>query len=208
MKKTTVIYLALVFAILAITSCQLLKDVATTVTNIQRLKYKINNVSNFTMGGMDISNKKSASDFSITDGIKLATALTSGHLPATFTINVDAMNPNNGTNSTLQTAATISSLPWDLYIDNKLIVSGNISKEISVPGTGQSVNIPLQINVDLIQLYKNEGLEKIKNVALALGGKNKSTANIKIVTQPSVRTAIGVIQYPNKITIVDKNWSE
>ncbi|MEI6090766.1 MAG: hypothetical protein WCR42_09970 [bacterium] len=208
MKKITVVYVALVFAVLAITSCQFLKDVATTVNNLQRLKYKINNVNNFTMGGMDISNKKTVSDFSVTDGLKLAMALKSGQLPTTFTINVDAMNPNDGTNSTIQTAATISSLPWDLYIDNKLIVSGNISKEISVPGTGKSVTIPLQVNVDLVQLYKNEGVDKIMNVALALGGKNKSAANIKIITQPSVRTAIGVIQYPSKITIVDKSWSE
>jgi hypothetical protein len=208
MKKITVIYAALGFAILTITSCQFIKDVATTVNNVQRLKYKINNVSNFTMGGMDISNKKTVSDFSVTDGLKLAMALKNGQLPTTFTINVDAMNPNNGQNNTTQIAATIASLPWDLYIDNKLIVSGNINKEISIPGTGSSVTIPLQINTDLVQLYKNEGVDKIMNFALALGGKNKSTSNIKIVTQPSVRTAIGVIQYPSKITIVDKTWSE
>lgn len=208
MKKMTVIYMALVFAVLAITSCQFLKDVATTVNNVQRLKYKINNVNNFTMGGMDISNKKSYSDFSAGDILKFTMALQNGKLPTSFTINVDAMNPNDGTNNTVQTAATIASLPWDLYIDNTLVVSGNISKEISVPGTGKSVTIPLQINTDLVQLYKNEGIMKLVNVALALGGANKSTANIKIITQPSVRTAIGVIQYPSKITIVDKTWSE
>ncbi len=208
MKKITVVYMALVFAVLAITSCQFLKDVASTVNNVQRLKYKINNVNNFTMGGMDISNKKSASDFSVADVLKLTLALKTGQLPTSFTINVDAMNPNDGTNSTTQVAATIASLPWDLYIDNKLIVSGNIGREISVPGTGSSVTLPLQVTTDLVQLYKNEGVDKLINVVLALGGKNKSAANIKIIAQPSVRTAIGVIQYPNKVTIVDKTWSE
>jgi len=207
MKKITVIYMALGFAILAITSCQFLKDAANTISNLKPVQYKINNVNNFTMGGMDISNKKSYSDFSAADILKFTMAVKNGNLPTSFTINVDALNPNTGLNNTISAIATISSLPWDLYIDNALVLSGNIGNAISIPNSGKTVTIPLQVNLDLVQIYKNQGIDKIVNTALMLGGINKSTANIKIVTQPTVNTPLGAIKYPKKITIVDKTWT-
>lgn len=208
MKKIGILLATLVLAVLAITSCQFLQDVTNQISNLQRIKFKINNVNNFNVSGIDISNKKAYSDFSAQDILKFTSALQSGKLPTTFTINVDAQNPNTGLSNTLKAIATISSMPWDLYIDNKLIVSGNISNEILLPTNGSTITIPLQVNTDLVSLYKNDGISKIVNVALALGGMNKTTSNLKIIAQPAIRTPLGIINYPKKITIVDKTWSE
>ena len=67
-------------------------------------------------------------------------------MPATFTLNVNALNPNDGTGGYPETNATIVAFPWRLMINNKETVTGDIGSPFSVPGTGEAAVIPIQIN--------------------------------------------------------------
>jgi hypothetical protein len=188
-------------------SCKQLQQFADTMSSLQRLQFKLNNVSGFRLAGIDVQNKKSVSDFSITDGFNLANAVNKKKLQADFTVNVDAKNPNDGTGKTKSTVATLTSLDWKLYIDDVQTIAGNINKSIEIPGTGQTTTIPLGMSLDLYQFFGNKGYDGLINLALALGGVQGSAARLKLDAQPTVTTPFGAIQYPGRITIVDKNFT-
>jgi hypothetical protein len=206
-KRIYLTALAVVFATLFLGSCKTLNQFADSLNNLQRLEFKLDNVNNFSLAGVNLSNIKSVSDISIMDGIKLTKAFSDKKLPAQFVLNVDAKNPNDGKGGSKQSSATLSSFDWKLYIDDKETIAGNINKEFVIPGTGSSETIPLVMNIDLYQFFGNKGYEDIINLALAIGGQNGSAARLKLDAKPTVKTPLGNINYPNRITIVDKGWT-
>jgi hypothetical protein len=177
------------------------------MVNLSRLKFKLGNVANFAVGGINITNKRSMSDFNSIELLKLTSALTSGKLPASFTLNVEAKNPNDGTGGYPKTDATIKSFPWRLEIDQVETISGNIGNPVSVPGTGDVTNIPLTMNLDLIEFFGNKGLNNLLNLALTLGGQEGSSSKITLFATPTVSSALGDIKYPDELKIVEQTFT-
>ena len=122
-------------------------------------------------------------------------------------MNVAAKNPNDGNGGTRQTASTINKLDWNLYIDNKLTVSGDIDRPIDIPGTGESTIIPIKIKLDLYKFFGDKGYNDVINLVLALGGVTGSTSRVKLDIKPTVSTPLGPITYPDRFTIIDKEFS-
>ena len=146
MKKIILISVLLLFSNL---SC----SVYETMVNLSQLKFKLDDVSNFTISGINLSNKKSYQDFDPLELLNLTQAIGSGKLPASFTLNVEAKNPNDGTGGYPKTDATLKAFPWRLNVDQTETISGNIGSPVSVPGTGEVTYIPLNMNIDLIQFF-------------------------------------------------------
>ncbi|PKL79528.1 MAG: hypothetical protein CVV25_07640 [Ignavibacteriae bacterium HGW-Ignavibacteriae-4] len=206
-KRIYLTALSVMVATLFLGSCKTLNQFADSLNNLQRLEFKLDDVNNFKLAGVNLSNIKSVSDISLMDGIKLTKAFSDKKLPAQFVLNVDAKNPNDGKGGTKQSAATLSSFDWKLYIDDKETIAGNINKEFVIPGTGSSETIPLVMNIDLYEFFGNKGYEDMINLALAIGGQSGSAARLKLDARPTVKTPLGNINYPNRITIVDKGWT-
>ena len=196
------IFLLLSFVFL-IASC----SVYQTIVNLSRLQFKLGKVDNFQLGGIDISDKSKLEDFNFQDLLKLTKAFSSGSLPASFILNVEAKNPNDGTGGYKKTDASIKSFPWRLLINDKETVSGNISQTVFVPGTGEITQIPLTISVDLIKLFKDKGYEELINLSLTLGGKKGSSSKLTLYASPTVSTSLGDIKYPGELKIIDKEFT-
>lgn len=196
----------LLLSLLLLTSCSALQDIQKAVTNLSRCKFKLDSVNNFQLVGIRLADKKNVSDLSVGDGVKLAAAFAKDEFPASFTLNVAAVNPNDGTGGTPQAAATLTSFAWTLIIDNTLTINGDISDPITIPGTGQQAIIPLQMNLDLARFFKDKGYESLVNLALAIGGVNGSPSRITLRAKPRLRTSFGEITYPGMIDIVDTEF--
>ncbi len=196
----------IVLSLLMLTSCSALKDIQQAMTNLTRCKFKLDSVGSFSLMGVNLSNKSSINDFSIADGVKLAAGFARDEFPASFTLNVAAINPNDGTGGTKQTAATLTSFAWTLIIDNTLTINGDIADPITIPGTGQQAIIPLQMNLDLAKFFKDKGYESVVNLAMALGGVNGSPSRITLRATPRINTSLGTITYPGAIDIIDKEF--
>ncbi len=207
MKKITSIMALVLVSMFIFTSCTTIKNITQSLTNLKRLQFKLENVNGFNLAGINLSNKSSVSDFSITDGLKLGQAFASKSFPARFVLNVAANNPNDGTGGSKKTGATLTSFDWQLYIDDVPTIRGIINKAIEIPGTGQSTIIPVAIDIDLYKFFQEKGYDSILNLALALGGVNGSAARLKLDAKPTVQTSFGAIQYPGRITIIDKKFS-
>jgi hypothetical protein len=200
MKKIILLSIAL---LLTTSSCSMYE----TMVNLSRLKFKLGDVVNFTVGGINITNKRSVSDFSSVEVLKLTSALASGKLPASFTLNVEAKNPNNGSGGYPKTDATLKAFPWRLEIDEVETISGNIGAPVSVPGTGEITNIPLTMNIDLIEFFGNKGYDNLLNLALTLGGQQGSSSKLSLYASPTVSSPLGDIKYPGELKIVEQSFT-
>ena len=178
-----------------------------TFVNLSRLQFKLGSVNNFEINGIDLSNKSKLDDFKLNDILNLSSMFASGKFPVSFTLNVDAKNPNDGTGGYKATDATIQSFPWRLMIDNKETISGNIDKPVSVPGTGEVMTIPIVISFDLVKFFNDLGYESFINLALMLGGKDGSSTRLTLYADPVVNTILGNISYPGEIKIVDRSFT-
>jgi hypothetical protein len=178
-----------------------------TVVNLSRLQFKLGNVNNFTVSGINISNKNSLQDFNPLELLNLTQSIATGKLPASFTLNVEAKNPNDGTGGYPQTNATLKEFPWRLEVDNVETIAGNIGAPVAVPGTGEIQNIPLTMNIDLIQFFGNKGLDNLVNLALTLGGQQGSSSKLALYATPTVSSPLGNIKYPGELKIIEQSFT-
>jgi hypothetical protein len=119
---------------------------------------------------------------------------------------VEARNPNNGSGGSTRTISTLTRFDWRLLIDDQPTISGGIDKPLEIPGSGQSTIIPLRLELDLYEFFGNHGYDDLLNLALALGGKRGDISRVALDVQPSVSTPLGEITYPERITIVSKEF--
>jgi hypothetical protein len=204
--RTLVRAAVLAGALSAVNGCATLGEIASVMTNLHRLKFRVAGVQGFALAGIGLSGKQRVEDFTLLDAYKLTKAFNDRRLPAGFTLNVEASNPNDGTGGSTKTVSTLTSFEWRLLIDNKPTVSGNIEKPIEIPGTGQATVIPLKISLDLVEFFKDKGYDDLLNLALALGGAKSDISRISLDAQPRVSTPLGEITYPGRITVVSKEF--
>lgn len=202
-------FIAVLFVLVAaggFTACNVLKDISKTLENIQRLEFKLGQVRNLNLAGVNVSDVNSLSDLSINEGLKLTNAFRKKELPAQFTLMLNAKNPNDGTGGSKQTKATIKNIDWQLLIDDVETISGIVTDNIVVPGTGSEVDIPVRMNLDLYDFFADKGFDRLINLALSIGGQKGSSSKLTLNIKPTVSTSLGNITYPGRINVVDKEW--
>lgn len=175
------------------------------ISNISRLQFKLGSIDNFSLAGVNLSNKSSISSFSVTDVLKLTEGFASNNLPAKFTLNVLAKNPNTPGGSQNTTSA-VTRMDWKLLVDNKQTISGVMDNEIIVPGTGQTATIPINMTLNLMDFFNNLGYEGVVKLALALGGVSGSPARVTLKAIPAMKV-FGVFFSGQEVTIVDTQFN-
>ncbi len=119
---------------------------------------------------------------------------------------METRNPNDGSGGTTRTVSTLTRFDWRLLIDDQPTVSGGIDKPLEIPGTGQTTVIPLRLELDLYEFFGSHGYDDLLNLALALGGRHGDISRVALDALPSVSTPLGDITYPERITIVSKEF--
>ncbi len=184
----------------SLTSCSAIN----ALTGLSRIQFKLNNVQSVRLAGIDITNKRSASDFSVMDGINLASAFASGQFPLTFTLNVVAQNPNPP--SAILSALQVTDFPWQLLLNGQQTITGNIGAPIGVPPGGATTIIPLQVSLDLKQFFANQGYNQIIQLALALAGQG-GVSHVQLLATPTMSAGGFSLRYPGQLTIVNTQFT-
>lgn len=206
MKRARIPLCLLLFSVLLFQGCATLGEIARTLTSLKNLQFRLDTIGDFSLAGIRIGGKSRLGDFSFADGLQLLAAFRSQRLPARFLLNVEALNPNDGTSGTTRTVSTLTRFDWRLLIDDQPTISGGIDKPLEIPGTGQTTVIPLRLELDLYEFFGERGYEDLLNLALALGGRGGDISRVALDAQPSVSTSLGDITYPERITIVSKEF--
>ncbi len=184
-------------------SCQAVQEITQAMANISQLKFRLNGVREFQLAGIRLAGKSS---LRLADSPALLSSVAQNKLPASFTLEVAAINPNDGSAGTTRTSATVAGFAWTLLIDNTPTITGDLDAPVTIPGSGQQVLIPVRMNLDLIQFFENKGLDNIVNLALALGGSAGSASRLTLRARPTIQTTFGSFRYPQEINIIDREF--
>lgn len=187
--------------------CASLKQMQDALLNLKRLQFKLESVVPGQLAGIDLSKANSLSSFSLSDGLKLTSAFANKSLPLSFTLNVAARNPNDGTGGSTKNTATLTSFAWKLKVDQQETVTGNLANPIEIPGTGQATIIPVDVGFDLFSFFSEQGYDSLINLALAVAGQSGSTSRLTMTATPKITVAGVPLEYPGELTIVDKQFT-
>ncbi len=205
-RKITFCFSSAVFAILVLAGCADLKKLSQTYSNLQKVEFKLQSVKDFRLKNISFSGKNSVSDFSMTEGAKLLRLFNSKEMPVSFVLNLAARNPEDRQSGKKSVSSTITNIDWRLFIDDKLTVSGTVTKDVTIPGTGETEIIPIGVNLDIYKFFGGKRYEDVLKLALALGGVGDNTSRLRLDIKPSVKTQFGPINYPGRIDVIDKEF--
>ena len=177
-----------VVILLIMTGCANISNITNSLTSLDKLEFKVSGLEDMRLAGVDVSKVSDPSKLSIPDALALTNAFSRKSLPASFTVNVDARNPNTGSGGKRSVPLTLNGFDWRLILDDVPTISGDIARPIDIPGTSAATVIPLAVSLDLYQFFASRGYDGVLNLALALGGVNGSTSKVKLDAQPSVGT--------------------
>jgi hypothetical protein len=196
----------LLVGLLLLTSCANVRQMANSLMSLRDMQFRIVRVENMRVVGVDVSRLRSLSDVSVIDALKLADAYRSKRLTTTFTVYLEARNPNDGGGGGKPADLTLKELPWQLYIDGKQTISGAIRKEIAIPGGQTSAPIPLEIEVDLTKVLTDRGYDELMSLALSIGGVNSEPTKVMVEATPVISTPFGMLKSPSPIRIVNTEF--
>jgi hypothetical protein len=195
MIKYRLIGIFLLSFVLLCSSCGI-TDQTRGMKNFAKCSFRIRDVQDMALAGVNVQDVQSFSDFDFVETGRITTALLSGDLPLTFTLNIEIQNPN-------QEQALMNELEWILFIDDAEITKGTINKKIEIIPGGINV-LPVGLNLDLLELLSGESSSSIMNFGLNLSGNGGTPSRMKLKIKPSIYVSGKRISYPGYISIEDE----
>lgn len=195
MKRHWIIGLcALLISATAISGCQTLRQVA----NLRLIDFALDRINDLHLAGVPVQRAESYEDLRATDIARIAASLAQNRLPVEFELHLAADNPEEN-----QVDARMIQMDWTLFVEDRETISGVFNDEVVLP-SGVTTIIPLFIQLDLVEFF-GESLRDLVELALSLSGQGGEPTNIRLQAQPTIRTPLGPIRYPQPITIVSRD---
>jgi len=197
-------YTLIICTLFLLVSCN--KFNINNIIDIKKLQFKLDSVSDFKVMNISLNNIKSISDFNPLEMLSLSSAISKGNLPLDFTLNLAVKNPNPSATELFNTAITLKSLPFKLFLDDRETIAGNIKEPLTVRGT-QTMIIPLQIKLNILEFFNEKNMGSLFNLAKNLSGVSNEPVKAKLTASPVLDTPIGEMKYGKPITIIEKNFN-
>jgi hypothetical protein len=173
--------------------CATLQEIA----SLRQVDFSIAGTSDGRLAGVPLDRVRSYQDLRVTDLAVVLAALRERRLPLAFTLHVDARNPDAN-----QVAARLLRLDWTLWLDERETVRGRLDREFVLP-PGRSVDVPLDVELDLARFFADDARELV-DLAAAVAGRGGSS-RVKLTARPTISTPLGDLTNPNDITIVSRD---
>lgn len=196
-----------VLTLFVVTSCGSIREMTNALMSMKDMQFRINRVTGMKISGIDVSKLSSIGDVSPMDAVRLLEAYHGKNIKATFVVELEAKNPNDGkAANTKPVDLTLKELPWTLFFNDREVVSGVVKRDIPLSGGTSSQPIPIEIVMNVSQVISERGYDEIMQSMLALGGANGSPAKLTIKARPTVSSPYGIIKSPSDITIVSTEF--
>jgi len=180
--------------LLASTGCTTLGAIAA----LERVQLSFDSVSDGNLAGVDVARYRSVSEIPARDLLRIGLAYRQGDLPLRFTAHVGAENPDANA-----VTARLERLGWTLRLNGREALNGIVDRPIVLPA-GQRVDIPIGVEVDLLDLYSDNRDDMIQ-LALRLLGRGGDPQNLELALRPTVSTPLGPIDYPGEIVVTRRD---
>ncbi len=173
-----------------LSSCSFLKDMAT----LGKCEFRMTTLQDPELAGVDISRIHNFSDLNFVDIGIISASIMKGEMPLSFTLNVEARNPNPA-------SATLSKLEYIAFIDDVEVASGALNKRIEIPANGGVASIPLRLQTDLIEILKKDSRQALVNFGLNLADAGSRPTRVSIKVKPTILVGSLEINYPGYFTV-------
>ena len=176
--------------LLLLNSCAVLSE----LTALIKCEFRLYSFQDPSICGIDMSDRRSPSDFTFLDGQMIAANLLRGTLPFDITLNMEVKNPGTST-------AAVNSIEWVAYVDDLEVAAGVVDRRIEVPPSGGLAIVPVKIHADLIDYMEGNNPKTMMNFALNLVGTSDQPSNLSMKIKPSLLIAGQSVQYPGFFTV-------
>ncbi len=191
LKRRIIIKSLISFVLLfSLASCTQLLE----LSRMQQCNFKFKDVSNIRLSNINIQNINSFSSLRFADAAKLLAAYSSGNLPLTFTLNLEAKNPNS-------MKASMNGLEWIAIIDDIEVAKGNVSQSIVIPPNNVSTEIPISVSVNLLEVLSGKSKTTILDFGMNLAGVGNNKSRVKIKIKPNIKVGNAYLPMPGYITL-------
>lgn len=191
MRKTG--FLLVLLSAFIVNSCDIL-DQASQMAMLTKCQFRLTTLTNAKIAGVGVQNKDSYKDFTVMDVAKVTASYAAGSLPLSFTLNVEAKNPNTK-------AAGMSKLDWILLIDDLEVLTGITEQRITIPANGGTETLPMEMKVDLMKVLESRNIESLANFGMNLAGVGNKPTRVALRAKPTIYVGTTPITYPDYITI-------
>jgi hypothetical protein len=193
MKKKISHSLSLIFLLsLFLQSCSVFEQTS-EMKAFGKCEFRIEEARNMRLAGVNIQDKSSLSELSLTEVGKIGIAIAGGALPLNFDLDIQVKNP-------YPTLAAMNKLDWILLIDNVEMTRGVLDKRIEIQAS-QVTTFPVAISLDLMKSMNGKSGEALMNFALNLSGTGSKPTRIKLKAKPTIYFGTTPVEYPGYITI-------
>ncbi len=193
MKLKKINLLAAALVLLMVSSCDVVQQVQ-KIGNLSKCDFRVKSVNQLTLAGVNVQNIQKLSDLGFMDAGKLTMAAASGQLPLSFTLNVEARNPN-------PSAAGMAKMDWILLIDNIEMTRGIFDQQVTIPANNGLAVIPMNMQIDLKKVLSGKSADAIVNFGLNLTGSGNKPSRFTLKLQPTILVGAFPITYPGYITV-------
>lgn len=169
-------------------SCDVQKQLS-ALANMAKCEYRIANLANISLAGVDITGKSSVSQLNLTDAARLATAYATNNMPLNMTLNLDVKNPNSG-------PAALTRMAYKFKLDNQEMTTGNLNSGFSVGGNSTGT-LPIGLSFDVRKLLSGKSKDAILNLLLNMAGQSSNPTMVGMSIKPSFNVAGQVVNFPS-----------
>ena len=175
---------------LVVSACSTLLQMAA----LSKCEFKIDSVKNTRLAGLSIQGLRGFNEVKLTDATKVVAAFASGKLPLEFTLNVAVRNPN-------KMDAAMTKLDWEALLDQPTILTGTVNQHLRVPANGGTAILPLNVSVNLKQLFSTLKKEQLLDLGFGLADASDKPTRVALKLKPTVDVAGRPVTYPGWFTV-------
>lgn len=180
----------LLFAVTALSACTALQQMAA----LAKCEFKIDSIKNTSLAGVKIQGLRNFQSLSITDAARATSSLLTGRLPLDFTMNVAVRNPNAMT-------AAMTRMDWEALVDDSKLLGGTVADRLEVPGNGGTATLPLNISVNLKEIFNTLGRDQLLNLPFGMADAQDKPTRVALRMKPTIEVATRLITYPGWFTV-------
>ncbi len=195
----------LILIFFSLASCSKISDITKTLMNLKNLEYRLLGIESVRLAGVDFNSNMSLKDISLMNITRLTAAAAKKSMPIEFILNLEAKNPNEEKGKSFNSAATIESFDFDVFLDSKKAFTGGLASPVKIESNGGIKVIPLKVAFDLTQVYENSQYEKLANIAMNLAGFDVQKTKVAVEATPIVSTPLGKMN-PGRIKITQTEY--
>lgn len=164
-----------------------------SVLALSQVRFSLDRVHQVDLAGVRVDGIRSYQDLSVSDALRIGSAVTQGRVPLDLTLQLSGQNPEDNPE------ARMLALDWTLFLRDRETVRGLLEEEIRF-APGESQPFPLRVSLDLLEFFEGSARDLVE-VALALAAGNDEPAGVRLEVIPTVETRLGPIRYPGPLVL-------